>query len=179
VLQKVGLDDVYEGNDEIDGSLVKTQVGKTNYYADVVDEDKRPIHALLDVADGGLNIPHSKKRFPVYDRDSKEYDANMHRECIFCGHVGELMEYLEEGDNTKYQAHFAGYLENDIEADGLEELYEGFHEKIREDPSQSEKKAFSPDKSFKKKAKLTLEQRKAVVQVKKDIKIAELEEDDE
>ena len=54
------------------------------------------------------------------------------------------------------------------------------HEKIREDPSPSEKKAFSPDKSFKRKAKKTLEQRKADVQAKKDAKNAELEaEDDE
>jgi large subunit ribosomal protein L5e len=90
------------------------------------------------------------------------------------------MEYLEEEDNTKYQAQFAAYIENDIEADGLEELYEGVHEKIREDPSPSKKKDFSPDKSFKRKAKLTLEQRKAAVQAKKDAKNAELEaEDDE
>ena len=53
------------------------------------------------------------------------------------------------------------------------------HEKIREDPSPSEKKAFTPDKSFKRAAKLSLEERKARVQAKKDAKIAELEEDDE
>ncbi|EJK49664.1 hypothetical protein THAOC_31437 [Thalassiosira oceanica] len=103
----------------------------------------------------------------------------MHRERIFGGHVGEYMEYLEEEDNTKYQEQFAGYIAAGIDADGLEELYEGVHEKIREDPSPSEKKSFTPDKSFKRKAKLTLEQRKAAVQAKKDAKIAELEEDDE
>jgi large subunit ribosomal protein L5e len=136
--------------------------------------------ALKGAADGGLDIPHSEKRFPGYDRDSKEYDADMHRERIFGGHVGEYMEYLEEEDNTKYQAQFAAYLEEDIEADGLEELYESVHEKIREDPSPSEKKAFSPDKSFKRTAKLSIEERKARVQAKKDAKNAELEaEDDE
>jgi len=135
--------------------------------------------ALKGAADGGLDIPHSEKRFPGYDRDSKEYDADMHRERIFGGHVGEYMEYLEEEDNTKYQQQFKVYLENDVEADGLEELYESVHEKIREDPSASAKKAFSPDKSFKRKVKKTLAQRKADVQAKKDIKNAELEEDDE
>jgi len=103
----------------------------------------------------------------------------MHRERIFGGHVGEYMEYLEEEDNTKYQAQFASYIENDIEADGLEELYESVHEKIREDPSPSEKKAFTPDKSYKRTPKLTLAARKARVQVKKDAKIAELEAEDE
>ena len=64
-----------------------------------------------------------------------------------------------------------------VDADGLEELYEGVHEKIREDPSPSEKKAFTPNKDYKRKAKLTLDERKARVQAKKDAKIAELEAD--
>lgn len=54
-----------------------------------------------------------------------------------------------------------------------------WHEKIREDPSASEKKAFTPDKSFKRKVKKTLAERKADVQTKKDAKNAELEEDDD
>jgi large subunit ribosomal protein L5e len=86
---------------------------------------------------------------------------------------------LEEEDNQKYQEHFAKYIENDVEADGLEELYEKVHEKIREDPSPSEKKDFSPDKSFKRKPKLTYDERKAAVQAKKDAKKAELEADDD
>merc|ERR1712032_1809197 len=196
LLQKIGLDDVYDGNMEIDGEIMKTEMGKKTYYVDEVNEDKRPFRALLDVgcratttgcrifgalkgaADGGLDIPHSEKRFPGYDRDAKEYDADMHRERIFGGHVGEYMEYLEEEDNQKYQECFAAYIENDVEADALEELYESVHEAIREDPSPADKKDFSPDKSFKRKAKLSLEERKARVQAKKDAKKAELEAED-
>merc|ERR1711971_585599 len=192
-----GMDDLYEGNTDVDGEVVKTEYDGQTYYVEEVDDDRRPFRALLDVgckatttgcrifgalkgaADGGLDIPHSHKRFPGYDKDSKEYDADMHRERIFGGHVGEYMEYLEEEDNTKYQSQFASYLEEDIEADGLEELYEAVHEKIREDPSPSPKKSFSADKSYKRKAKKTLEQRKADVQKKKDAKSAELEEDDD
>merc|ERR1711966_48130 len=195
LLKKVGLDDLYEGNTEVDGEVVSTEYDKKTYYVEEVDDDKRPFRALLDVgcrptttgarifgalkgaADAGLDVPHSEKRFPGYDRDAKEYDADMHRERIFGGHVGEYMEYLEEEDNTKYQSQFAGYIEEDIEADGLEELYEAVHEKIREDPSPSEKKAFTPNKDYKRKAKLTLDERKARVQAKKDAKIAELEAD--
>jgi len=194
-LQKVGLDDVYEGNTEVDAEVVKCEVGKKTYYVDEVDEDKRPFRALLDVgcratttgcrvfgalkgaADGGLDIPHSEKRFPGYDRDGKEYDVDMHRERIFGGHVGEYMEYLEEEDNTKYKEQFASYIAEEIEPDGLEELYEEVHEKIREDPSPAEKKAFTPDKSFKRKAKISNAERKVRVQAKKDAKNAELEEE--
>ena len=103
----------------------------------------------------------------------------MHRERIFGGHVGEYMEYLEEEDNTKYKQQFASYIEEEIDADGLEELYEGVHEAVREDPSASEKVAFTPDKSFKRPSKLSYDERKARVQAKKDAKKAELEEDDE
>merc|ERR1712070_674170 len=198
LLRKVGLDELYEGNTEVDGEIVSTEYDNKTYFVEEVDDDKRPFRALLDVgcnptttghrvfgalkgaADGGLDIPHSEKRFPGYDRDAKEYDADMHRERTFGGHVGEYMEYLEEEDNTKFKEQFASYVANEIEPDDLEELYEGVHEKIREDPSPSEKKSFSPDKSFKRKAKKTIEQRKADVQAKKDAKIAELEaEDDE
>jgi large subunit ribosomal protein L5e len=197
ILQKIGLDEIYEGNTEVDGQVITTEYDKKKYYVDEVDEDKRPFRCLLDVgckptttgcrifgalkgaADGGLDIPHSEKRFPGYDRDGKEYDADMHRERIMAGHVGEYMEYLDEEDNQKYQEHFAAYIAAGVEADGLEELYESVHEKIRADPVAGEKKAFSPDKSFKRKAKLSLDERKARVQAKKDEKIAELAEDDE
>ena len=197
LLKKIGLDDVYEGNTEVDGAIVSTEYDKKKYYVDEVDEDKRPFRALLDVgtkatttgcrifgalkgaADGGLDIPHSEKRFPGFDRESKEYDADMHRERIMGGHVGEYMEYLDEEDNQKYKEHFASYIAADVSADGLEELYESVHTAIREDPTPAEKKDFSPDKSFKRKCKLTWDERKAAVQVKKDAKNAELAADEE
>lgn len=197
LLQKIGLDETYEGNDEVDGEVVKTEYDGKTYYVDEVDDDKKPFRALLDVgckatttgcrifgalkgaADGGLDIPHSEKRFPGYDRDAKEYDAEMHKERIFGGHVAEYMEYLEEEDNQKYQEQFKSYIDEDIEADGLEELYESVHEAIREDPSVGEKKDYSPDKSYKRKAKLSLAERKARVEAKKAAKIEELEMEDE
>jgi len=197
LLQKVGLDETYEGNTDVDGEVVKTEYDGKKYYVEEVDDDKKPFRALLDVgtratttgcrifgalkgaADGGLDIPHSEKRFPGYDRDAKEYDAEMHKERIFGGHVGEYMEYLEEEDNQKFNTQFKSYVDAEVEADGLEELYESVHEAIREDPSPSEKKECDIDKSYKRKAKLSLEERKARVQAKKDAKIAELEEDDE
>merc|ERR1712157_273579 len=196
LLQKVGLDELYEGNTEVDGEVVSTEYDNKTYYVEEVDDEKRPFRALLDVgckptttghrifgalkgaADGGLDVPHSEKRFPGYDRDAKEYDADTHRERIFGGHVSEYMEYLEEEDNQKYQEHFAKYIDADVEGDALEELYESVHEKIREDPSPSEKKSFTPDKSFKRKGKLTYDERKAAIEAKKQAKRAELEAED-
>ena len=50
------------------------------------------------------------------------------------------------------------------------------HEKIRADPSPSKKKPHTPDKSYKRKPKDALAERKSRVQAKKDANNAELEE---
>ncbi|GMH87618.1 hypothetical protein TL16_g10915, partial [Triparma laevis f. inornata] len=191
LLKTVGLDATYEGNIDIDGEVVETEYDGKTYYVDEVDDDKRPFRALLDVgtkatttgcrifgalkgaADGGLDIPHSNKRFPGYERDTKEYDADMHKERIFGGHIGEYMEYLEEEDNQKFLEQFKAYNTRDISADGLEELYESVHAAIREDPERKAAKPFTADKSFKRKAKSSYEERKARIQAKKDAKAAE------
>merc|ERR1712146_174052 len=130
------------GQTEIDGEMYEVEQ----------EGEKRPFTALLDVGlvrtttgnrvfgalkgavDGGLNIPHSEKRFPGYDREGKEFDAETHKKYIFGGHVAEYMELLEEEDPERYQTQFAKFIEKEIEGDGLEELYQGVHEKIREDP---------------------------------------------
>merc|ERR1712032_555930 len=150
------------------------------------DGDKAPFTCVLDVgltrtttgakvfgalkgaADGGLAIPHSPKRFPGYDREAKELDAETHKKYIFGGHVAEYMELLEEEDPDRYQTQFAKFIEKEIEGDSLEEMYTEAHKKIREDPE------FTPtdkEDSYEQKTpqeKRTLEERKAAVQAKKD-----------
>jgi large subunit ribosomal protein L5e len=116
------------------------------------DESRRPFKAFLDVglartstgarvfgamkgaSDGGLYIPHSENRFPGYDIETKELDAETLRKYIYGGHVAEYMETLADDDEERYKALFKGYIEDDIEADGLEELYTEAHKAIREDP---------------------------------------------
>ena len=83
-------------------------------------------------------------------------------------HVADYMREMEEDDEENYQKHFAAYLENDLEADDLEELYEKVHAAIREDPSFEKAAAFTGiDKSFKKDVKKTYDQWKADVLAKK------------
>jgi len=102
LLKSVGLDEVYTGVEEPTGEVVSTkgENGRT-YFVESLDEDgKKPFRALLDVgikntttgsrifgalkgaSDGGLDIPHSNKRFPGYSRDTKSYDAAVHK-----GHI--------------------------------------------------------------------------------------------
>jgi large subunit ribosomal protein L5e len=172
-LQKYGLDSEYEGCTDVTGEDFNVEPG----------EGKQPFKALLDVGlvrtttgnrvfgalkgalDGGLDIPHSEKRFPGFMKDAKgeaNLDAEIHRKYIYGGHVGEYMEMLQEEEPEKYQTHFAGYLAEDLDADGLEELYKGVHEAIRADPSVqlTEKKKPEEPRSWKMK-KLTYDERKA------------------
>jgi len=175
LLKKLELDEDYEGQTEVDGEM----------YTVEQEGEKRPFTALLDVglvrtttgakvfgalkgaADGGLNIPHSDKRFPGYDREGKDFDAETHKKYIFAGHVTEYMELLEEEDPERYQSQFAKYIEEEIEGDALEEMWEKCHAAIREDPefTPSEKKSeFTPKNP---QPRRTYDERKAAVAAKK------------
>mmetsp|Transcript_4146 Transcript_4146/g.4685 ORF Transcript_4146/g.4685 Transcript_4146/m.4685 type:complete len:88 (+) Transcript_4146:2-265(+) len=44
------------------------------------------------------------------------------------------MEMMQEEDPTKYEAHFAKYIAEGIDAEKIEDMYTEAHEKIREDP---------------------------------------------
>jgi len=203
LLKKLGLDEVYEGVEEPTGEIVSTEVNGRTYFVSEVDEEKKPFRAFLDVgikntttgakvfaamkgaSDGGLDIPHSNKRFPGYNKDDKTYDPATHKARIMGEHVADYMREMEEDDEDNYKKHFAMYLEADLEADGLEELYEKVHGAIREDPSRDAKAKFTKiDKSFRKMGKKSYEARKKDAATKKaslrstDTGV-EVEEDDE
>ncbi|ORY14448.1 60S ribosomal protein L5-B [Clohesyomyces aquaticus] len=145
-LKKLDLDEDFTGVEEADGEFNLTEA------VEVDGEERRPFKVFLDVglartstgarvfglmkgaSDGGLYVPHSENRFPGYDIESKELDAETLRKYIFGGHVAEYMETLADDDEERYKSQFQGYIDDDIEADGLEELYAEAHKQIREDP---------------------------------------------
>lgn len=90
---------------------------------------------LKGALDGGLDIPHSEKRFVGYDRESKSLDGETLKKYIFAGHVGEYMEHLKDEDSEKYSAHFARFSKEGVDSDDLEDLYKKVHAAIRKDPS--------------------------------------------
>lgn len=186
LLKQLGLDEVYAGVESPTGEVVSTEVNGRTFFVEDVDEEKRPFRALLDVgikntttgakvfaamkgaSDGGLDIPHSNKRFPGYNRDTKAFDADTHKARIMGEHVADYMREMEEDDEENYKKHFAKYLENDIDAEGIEEALEAVHSAIRENPEREAKAAFTGiDKNFRKQQKKTAEQRKADAAAKK------------
>lgn len=46
---------------------------------------------LQGALDGGLDIPHSDKRFAGFKKDEKQLNSEVHRNYIFGGHVAAYM----------------------------------------------------------------------------------------
>jgi large subunit ribosomal protein L5e len=187
-LSKLKLDDQFAGVEEPSGEYQLTEAAEGS--------GRRPFKCFLDVglsrtstgarvfgvmkgaSDGGILVPHSENRFPGYDAETKELDADTLRKYIFGGHVAEYMETLADDDEERYKSQFQGYIDDDIEADGLEDMYTEAHKQIREDPwkkddEEGEKKTkeeYKKESLKYKKAKLTREEKREHMKAK----IAEL-----
>jgi large subunit ribosomal protein L5e len=198
LLKQLDLDETYAGQDEVTGEVVKTEYDGRTFYVDEVDDEKRPFRCLLDVgikntttgakvfaamkgaSDGGLDIPHSEKRFPGYSRDTKSFDAEVHKSRIMGEHVADYMREMEEDDEDMYKRHFSKYIEEGLEADDIEEKLESVHESIRADPTRVAIPKFTKiDKSYKHLRKISYDERTAASAAKKASIRAAMEESDE
>eukprot|EP00163_Fabomonas_tropica_P011156 TRINITY_DN2170_c0_g1_i1.p2 TRINITY_DN2170_c0_g1~~TRINITY_DN2170_c0_g1_i1.p2 ORF type:complete len:328 (-),score=123.71 TRINITY_DN2170_c0_g1_i1:110-1000(-) len=172
VLTKYGLADKFEGVTEPTGEYY-------NVEDEYTGEGAHPFRALLDVGlartstgakvfgamkgalDGGIDIPHSTKRFPGYDPETKDFDASVLRHYIFGGPVGDYMNQLQEEDAAAYKRQFSRYVKAGIKADDLEGLYAKAHAAIRKDPARKTTKKNIPKGGAKRRnrVKLSKEQR--------------------
>jgi len=175
-------------------NLAAAYVGQTNpdgaeFHVEPQAEGARPFRAFLDVGlhrtttgarifgvlkgavDGGLDIPHSDRRFPGF---ADKLDAEVHRNYIFGKHVAEYMESLEEEDGEAYQAHFSNYIKNGVNASNFETIYKNAFAAIRKDPVRVNKpKKDVPHKRFGRK-KFNLAQRQNRIAQKKASYLAKL-----
>jgi len=143
-LTKLKLADKYLGTTEINGE---------DYNVEELMDGPHPFHALLDVGlrrtttgsrvfaalkgacDGGLQIPHSEKRFVGYDEEGKKLNAEILRKHIFGGHVADYMKHLKEEDQSKFEKQFGQYIKSGIKPDDLEKTWVKVHAAIRKDPT--------------------------------------------
>ncbi|CRG89696.1 60S ribosomal protein L5 [Talaromyces islandicus] len=158
LLKKLELDETFEGVEEADGEFTLTEAAETD------DGTRRPFKVFLDVglvrtstgarvfgalkgaSDGGLFVPHSESRFPGYDIESEELDAETLRKYITGGHVAEYMEALADDDEERYKSQFTEYIDDEVDAGDLEDIYLEAHKAIREDPFKKDEDA-GPKKS--------------------------------
>eukprot|EP00009_Paramoeba_aestuarina_P002365 CAMPEP_0201506610 /NCGR_PEP_ID=MMETSP0161_2-20130828/514_1 /ASSEMBLY_ACC=CAM_ASM_000251 /TAXON_ID=180227 /ORGANISM="Neoparamoeba aestuarina, Strain SoJaBio B1-5/56/2" /LENGTH=291 /DNA_ID=CAMNT_0047900759 /DNA_START=524 /DNA_END=1399 /DNA_ORIENTATION=+ len=157
-LKNLGLDQLYSGVEEINGE---------EYHVEGDDNSRRPFKALLDVglartttgakvfaslkgaADGGLDVPHTTKRFVGFSEGA--LNSGILREHIVGGHVANYMKVLQEADEDKYKSQFSRYIKAGLGADDLEGLYTKAHAAIRENPAFEKKAAKeNPNRDHKK-----------------------------
>lgn len=176
-LKLLGLDEIYKGQEEINGEDFLTEDAEDQKRAFKVCLDvglqttstgARVFGALKGALDGGLHIPHSVRRWPAAEKDT--VDAELLRKYIFAGHVGDYMEVMEEDDSELYKTHFSKYIEHDVTNENMEETWQKVYDTIRKDPSykKTDKKKYEkPGKEqAKKKFKLNAKQRQNRVQQK-------------
>lgn len=176
MLKSLKLDQAYTGVEEATGEM---------YDVEANDDGPRPFKCNLDIGlqrastgarifgvlkgavDGGLSVPHNEKRFPGYDNDAKEYDADMHQSMIMGNHVSEYMEHLLEQDEDRYKEQFARYLKAEVEADDINDMIAATHAAIRANPDRKPKAEKKVEKKKYNLDRLTKEQRYAAVQERK------------
>ncbi|CAL1530534.1 unnamed protein product [Lymnaea stagnalis] len=143
LLKKFNLDQTYVGQVEANGEEYNVEnvadaPGAFRAYLDVglvrTTTGARVFGALKGAADGGIEIPHSTRRFPGYDKETKNYNAQIHRDHIFGKHVSNYMAYLQENDEEAYKRQFSQFLKNSVTGDKIEEMYKKAHAAIRADP---------------------------------------------
>uniref|UniRef100_A0A646QHP8 Large ribosomal subunit protein uL18 n=1 Tax=Hemiscolopendra marginata TaxID=943146 RepID=A0A646QHP8_9MYRI len=186
LLKKLNLDSIYLGCEEITGDEYNVEdidgkPGAFRAYLDVglarTTTGARVFGAMKGAVDGGIDIPHSIKRFPGYDGESKDFHPEIHRKHIFGQHIAEYMRHLIEEDEGAYKRQFSRYIKLGIGPDDLETIYKKAHEGIRSDPEHKpiQKDRTNMVKKRWNKAKLTLSERKNRVAQKKASYIKKLE----
>ncbi|WP_411016600.1 hypothetical protein [Salmonella sp. s51944] len=157
------------------------QPGSFRCYLDVglarTNTGARVFGCLKGAADGGLDIPHSTKRFPGFDEEEDSYSAETHKKYIFGGHVADYMKHLQENDDDAFKRQFSQFIKNGVLADSLEGVYKNAHAAIRSDPEQKVKEKTVPQGKVKRwnRAKFTLSQRRDRVRQKKAAHMRKLE----
>nr|CAG4649521.1 EOG090X09YS [Scapholeberis mucronata]SVE93753.1 EOG090X09YS [Scapholeberis mucronata] len=186
LLKKFKLDTIYQGCTEVTGGVfnvedVEKGPGAFRAFLDVglarTTTGARIFGAMKGVVDGGIDVPHSTKRFPGYDAESKEFDAEVHRKHIMGLHVADYMRQLMDEDEEAYKRQFSQFIKHGVLPDTVETMYKKAHEAIRANPDRvkSTKDASKIKKKRWNAAKLTLEERKARVAAKKKEFLAKLE----
>ena len=165
LLKSMKLDATFEGNTKVDGDLYN-----------IVDsaKERRPFKAFLDVGlvrtttgnrvfgamkgacDGGLNIPHSTRRFPGFRLEKEEaaagkrgkveekakakpvFTATEHREHIFGIHVQEYYDLLKGENPAAFKRQFSKWTKA-LGSKSFEDIYTAAHAAIRKDPSRAAK----------------------------------------
>jgi len=165
-----------------------TDIKGEEFHVEALEDGPAPFHALLDVGlrrtttgskvfaalkgacDGGMDIPHSEKRFVGFNKEEKKLNPEVLRKYIFGGHISDYMKQMKEDNPTKYEKHFSKFVKAGIKAEDLEARWSKTHKAIKADPvrkpNPKPKKEGKPKRYGKK--KITLQERRNRIKQKMD-----------
>jgi large subunit ribosomal protein L5e len=159
------MDTAHTGMKEADGKLWNIQDTKTERrpfkaYLDVglsrTSTGSRVFGAMKGACDGGLNIPHSDRRFPgcrmvkaevnvgkkkgggaveEKAKPTKEFSAEEHLEHILGVHVQEYYDLLKGENPAAFKKQFSRW-EKALKGKQISDVYKAAHAAIRKDPSR-------------------------------------------
>jgi len=153
LLSKLGMDKMFEGAAKIDGLDYDVSSDAT-----ALKQDKRPFKAILDIGtcvastgnrvfgvlkgacDGGLDIPHSTKKWPGAENDegTMKYHPEAHKARILGQHIDTYMGELKEECQEDYEKQFSKWDKclKALKIEKVEALFTKIHAEIRKDPAQ-------------------------------------------
>jgi large subunit ribosomal protein L5e len=184
ILQKFNLDKMYQGATDINGDYfcVEDQDDGPGAFRCCLDvglartsTGAKVFAAMKGAVDGGLDIPHSVKRFPGYDNEEKSLNAEVHRNHIFGVHVADYMKHLQEEDEEAYKKQFSRFIKNGVNANSIEEMYKKAHSAIRANPARKALAKKSITKKRHNAKKIGLAARKAKVAKAKEEFLSQIE----
>ncbi|ERE73650.1 60S ribosomal protein L5-like protein [Cricetulus griseus] len=97
------------------------------------------LRALKGAVNGGLCIPHSTKRVPGYDSESKGFNVEVHGKHIMGQNVADYVHYLMEEDEDAYKKQFSQDIKNNVTPDMMEKMYKKAHAATPENPVYEKK----------------------------------------
>jgi large subunit ribosomal protein L5e len=154
LLNKLGLDKMFPGQAKIDG----LDYDVTSDAA-ALKQDKRPFKAILDIGtcvastgnrvfgvlkgacDGGLDVPHSVKKWPGVDKEDGKYHPEPHKDRILGKHIDTYMAELKGESEEDYEKQFSKW-DKCLKANKVgkvEDLFVKIHAAIRKDPAFTKK----------------------------------------
>jgi len=184
LLKQLNMDKLYTGAAKVDGEDFNVES----------KEERRPFKAILDVGltrtttgnrvfgclkgatDGGLYIPHSNKRYPGFKGGDKEtFNAKLHRERIFGGHVDKYMKTLKKDSEEDYKQQFSKWDENlkKSKVESLEKLYSKIHDEIKKNPEKVKKEVKKVPQKFEDKAKTIVITGKGKYKIERPLTLAD------
>lgn len=156
------MQDMYKGNEKIDGALYSVQdhMGERRPFKAYLDvglvrttTGNRCFGAMKGACDGGLYIPHNEKRFPGYrvekieeetgrkkktaaDADKKKtkavFTTEEHLEHIQGVHIQEYYDLIKKENPEAFKKQFSKW-EKELKGKSFESIYTGIHAKIKKD----------------------------------------------